>query len=278
MRTQTLLVTPDLAHTLLKRNSHNRSLSKFNVQFLAEEIRSGRWKTTHQGIAVSSDGTLLDGQHRLAAIIEADQPALINVNFDCDPEIFTVIDTGRARTGADALRIAGAKTSYETTISAAARAVLLYRKFPGMSWSGSMARVSPQVVVDVFNQDPDLYCWAASLGNSARNELNVLRLKSATAAFAVIAIQDGSEHGVTKDDIHEFVMSVASGTNLSKGDARMTFRQQLINGWVPGQQVGQRDFQIWVGCWIKLFNLYWSGTSCKVFKTPNLMPMPQLMF
>lgn len=277
MQTQTILVTPAMARDMLRKNPRNRTLRRSNVHYLANEIKSGRWKLTHQGVAVASDGTLLDGQHRLNAIIEADTSALINVSYDCDPSLFTVIDTGSARTNADVLRIAGAVNTNETTISAAVKLVHLYRHKSQFAWTGEVSRISSTVVLEEFENDPDMYNWSVRLANKARNEFNVLSIKSATAAFACIALRDGENSGIDALTLEEFVMSVATGANMVKGDPRHTFRQQLINGWNPGATTGGRCAQVWLACWIKLFNLYLAGGPLKLFKAPALTPMPKIL-
>jgi hypothetical protein len=276
MRTQTVLVTPAMAREMLQKNPRNRSLRRSNVRYLATELRSGRWRLTHQGVAVATDGTLLDGQHRLNAIIEADTSALINVSFDCDPELFTVIDTGSARTTADVLRTAGAVSQHEATIAATAKLVYLYRNAPNVTWTGEVSRLSSSLLLAEHQRNPDLYLWAVRLAHRARKDFNALSLKSATAAFAFLALDESGNSGLKHTEVEEFVMSVASGANLAKGDARMTFRQQLINGWAPSG--GGRGSQVWLACWLRLFNLYLSGTPLKIFKTPAITPMPKLMF
>jgi hypothetical protein len=52
-------------------------LSKRTVRDFAEAMRRGDWRLTHQGIAFDASGALVDGQHRLAAIVEADVPVEI---------------------------------------------------------------------------------------------------------------------------------------------------------------------------------------------------------
>jgi hypothetical protein len=47
---------------------------------------------THQGIALDTDGVLIDGQHRLAAAVEADQPVDMLVITGVDAATFDVLD------------------------------------------------------------------------------------------------------------------------------------------------------------------------------------------
>lgn len=278
MQTKTLLVTPAMARDMLIKNPNNRALRRSNVRYLAEELKSGRWKLTHQGVAVARDGTLLDGQHRLSAIVEANTSALINVSFDCDPEIFSVIDTGSTRTTADVLHIAGRLTSCETTTGAAVKLVYLHRTAANYTWTGEVARVSATVVLNEYQSAPELYDWGVRLANRARNEFKMLQVKSSTAAFAVLAVQEGERTGLyDRSDIDAFVMSLATGASMAKGDPRLAFRQQLVNGWTPGTNKGARASQVWLASWIKVFNAHLSGTHLKMFKTPNVTPMPKLL-
>lgn len=98
--TKLITVTPAIAsHWLAKPTTLQRRVTKSRVEFLADQIRTGRWQTTHQGIALLRDGSVLDGQHRLHAIIAADQPVTCNVTFNADPDWTAALDTGLPRTG-----------------------------------------------------------------------------------------------------------------------------------------------------------------------------------
>src|SRR5438046_2404287 len=56
------------AEQWLAANTANRPLSRSTVRGFADAMRSGEWLVTHQGVAFDTDGVLVDGQHRLAAI------------------------------------------------------------------------------------------------------------------------------------------------------------------------------------------------------------------
>ncbi|KAF7277615.1 hypothetical protein GWI33_002970, partial [Rhynchophorus ferrugineus] len=65
-------ITPDLARQYLAFNTHNRNVRSYRVKGYAADMRDGRWTLNGEAIKFSADGTLLDGQHRLQAVIEAD--------------------------------------------------------------------------------------------------------------------------------------------------------------------------------------------------------------
>lgn len=116
------VITPPLAQEWMSTaNLRNRSLSRAAVSKYARDMREGKWRETHQNaIAFYSDGTLADGQHRLAAIVEARVPVQMFVALGLTRESGSMIDQGRARTVVDALRIGGlVPTSKHTGYSVA---------------------------------------------------------------------------------------------------------------------------------------------------------------
>lgn len=74
MRSETKTISPEEAAELPTRNESNRPLSKTVVSGFASAMRRGEWKLTHQGIALGQDGQVVDGQHRLSAIVESGVP------------------------------------------------------------------------------------------------------------------------------------------------------------------------------------------------------------
>ena len=94
-------VTPELAKLFLSKNSVNREVRNNNVRFFCNEIRTGSFKTTHQGIALSKEGLLLDGQHRLLAIIETNTPVEMLVTENLDSSTFHAMDCGSVRSMSD---------------------------------------------------------------------------------------------------------------------------------------------------------------------------------
>lgn len=67
-------ITPAMASEMLNKNNGNRNISQAKVQYYARIMREGSWKLTHQGIAISTTGNIIDGQHRLVAIVQYGKP------------------------------------------------------------------------------------------------------------------------------------------------------------------------------------------------------------
>lgn len=102
MKVEIVNVTPHLASEWLRFNVDNRTLRRTTVETLKGAFQRGEYKQTHQGIAFSNKGRLLDGQHRLTAISELrDGVFPMVVTWGLPDEAFDAIDVGLKRTAAD---------------------------------------------------------------------------------------------------------------------------------------------------------------------------------
>lgn len=104
MKAEVMTITPEKAKELLKGNLTNRQISKSVVNLYANDMKSGNWKLGGQGISISKTGRLLDGQHRLSAIIVANVPVAMLVCTDVD-DTNVNFDTGKKRTITDQYKI-----------------------------------------------------------------------------------------------------------------------------------------------------------------------------
>jgi len=118
--TETFTVTPELAEFLLEMNwEGNRSVTQNTVDRYANEMRHGNWMMTGEPIIISKEGKVIDGQHRLWAVIESSCPIEIAITFGIEPNAYRNINCGRTRTlayraGLDN-RVSGALTTLVRT-------------------------------------------------------------------------------------------------------------------------------------------------------------------
>ena len=90
-----VLVTPAMAMDWLDNaNTSNRKVSDAHVQRLARDMTSGEWKLTHEGIAFDPSGILLDGQHRLWAVVMSETSVEMHVWRNVTREALMAIDGG----------------------------------------------------------------------------------------------------------------------------------------------------------------------------------------
>jgi hypothetical protein len=112
LRTQWIIVTPELALKWLTNNVRNRTVSDDVVRAYARDMVNGEWVYTHQGLAFNDKDELIDGQHRLQAVILANIEVRMMVTFGLPSEIegremttMDAVDRGRTRSVADQLKI-----------------------------------------------------------------------------------------------------------------------------------------------------------------------------
>lgn len=95
-----VLMTAKLASQLLS-NRHPRQLDRYSektAKDYAKQMRAGTWDDYHpQTYAVSTSGLLLDGQHRLEAMLMADTFFHVLLVRGVDPEVYGHLDAGKAR-------------------------------------------------------------------------------------------------------------------------------------------------------------------------------------
>ena len=151
MDTKVVTITPDMAREWLTRNmKNNRPVLKATVHSYARQMRNGSWHLTHQGIAFDENGELVDGQHRLHAIIEANVPVEMNVTYNVrhtPGELFTV-DMGRKRTYQNAVVMGGIDDPIYKYMGMYVSAYIRY-KLPGGR------KAEPSEIVDYIDRHYD---------------------------------------------------------------------------------------------------------------------------
>jgi hypothetical protein len=153
MHTMIESITPTLAKAYLEKNTNNRPLNLSHVKYLAASMSSGQWRITHESIAFDQDDKLIDGQHRLSAVVSSGATVQISVTRGCDSSTFAVINDGQRRSASDALSIAGEK-------NAARLAAIVAVAIRGAETSLNKRAVSRQTVCEFLT---------SRHGNLARN-------------------------------------------------------------------------------------------------------------
>lgn len=104
------MVSPSMAKAWLDHvdPEHQRPVQEQAVQGYAAMMRNGQWALNHQGIAFDDAGRLMDGQHRLHAIIACGKavPLMVSRGWtDNGVRIMDTIDRNRKRSIANAFHI-----------------------------------------------------------------------------------------------------------------------------------------------------------------------------
>ena len=121
----TMTITPEKAlHWLETANLRNRPISQSHINKLASDMKNGEWELSHEAIAFDPHGILIDGQHRLWAIVESDRPMHLPVAFNVPSEAMRAITGGKPRSVVDVLKIGNKDGNVSTHHTSTLRSML----------------------------------------------------------------------------------------------------------------------------------------------------------
>lgn len=142
------LVTPALAEKWLANMAQNRNLSENAVLAYAEDMEAGRWEVTNQGIGFDSAGKLIDGQHRLKAVILAGVDVRMLVTRGLAPDAMERVDTGRKRSVSDMLGLAG----YTNTAKLVAAINIIRMAYANRATTTTRGRVDEVLLLKPYSE------------------------------------------------------------------------------------------------------------------------------
>lgn len=253
-------ITPREARRLIDRTAalgfNNRSIQKSRVEKLAHAIVTGQWQVTHQGIAIGADGGVLDGQHRLHAILLADQAIETLVARETDADTFTVLDTGAARTTADTLRISG--FTNPNNVSAMVRGFIAYQDVVGTteSFERALRLITTTDVVDFLadRKRQDSTMGALQAARTVASSLARYGLTSSLGITMMVCRLRPNELG--SDTTAEFFARLADGTMLAPSSPILALRRWYMSDTGYARVIGQHRRSVAIACTLKALNDY----------------------
>ena len=215
--TEVVNITPKLALAWLEANTHNRAIRQHKVDEYARDMGRGDWILTHQGIAFNCNGTLVDGQHRLWAVIESKKTIPMAVSHGLAVESQLVIDCPEVRRTADFLTL----TDIWGVVPRLHGAVLK-RMMQGASARGGRLTHTEEAEAYGFHRQAIKFAVDCFSRRAPR--------LSSAAVFAVIARAYYS--AFEKDDIRVFCEMLVTGktTKRPRDASVIVLRDALIYG------------------------------------------------
>ena len=273
MTARIVLLTPDIALGWLKHNDKNRSFSRDSARLLAAEMLNGFWAENGEAIIFDVNGILIDGQHRLQAIINSGHEYLVPVVTGIATIVRPTVDTGRKRSGAQNLQMAGEK--YASILSAA---MVLWKGYEArdlraMTHPASVApenRSTIPRIMDDLQSYPELRIAvqrSMALRPSGKGRSLIPTSESALVWQAI------TTSGSSMERADEFLGSVLSGYDLAEGNPIIALRRRLIDQMGPGLRMNKRER---IALVLKTWQLWSVGQTRKVMKWEITEPFPFL--
>lgn len=227
----------------------NRPQVSGAIPQLIEDILGAEWRFNHQGIAFNEHGELIDGQHRLEAIVRADKiapgievPLMITWNLPVISD--EKIDLARRRNTGTFL----AKDGYgaSSRLNTILKLLYLYdtanfdEPINKAHWGQipNLAQIRASLEAHPMAED------ACAIGGS----LQTFVTASAAGAAWVIAREKYPE-----EMNMEFVAGVKSGANLDIGDPRLALRNWAVNRKTLGRKAVA---PLHMAAYLKAFSAY----------------------
>lgn len=216
------MVGPERAAELLK--SYKVDYRKFRPSYadgLARDMANGHWNFDGATVRIDDENNLFDGQHRLNSVMSSGEPQLFLFVKGIPVKAYDTTDTGLARTYGDTLRRRG----YQNVSARTALMKLINRWETGKSLDDTK-RLTNSEMDDILDRHVDTINRAVQMSMSTSKKMH---LPGALVAFSWwILSQIDSERAYT------FLVSVAEGENIRRGQAAYTLRERLRNDYEAG--------------------------------------------
>ena len=211
------LITPEIAGDLLSANPHNRRLRDVRVRRYAADMLEGRWVQNAETIKISPRNEIVDGQHRLTAIITShtSQWMLVarNVPFS------NTIDTGDPRIISDILLIRGENnTKY---LGAALGFLYRYRTTGVFARSAGSQQLKNYQLEELLDKEPNIKQHITPSSELSK------RLSPGQGIFAALRYL---LFEIDEDYAYVFWDGLATGVDLKSTSPIYRLRERLAKG------------------------------------------------
>jgi len=255
-----ITLRPAMASAILDLNQRNRRFSHLRAAAYAAIITDGRWKVTHQGLALDKNGVLIDGQHRCGAVVLANKPVRVMISFGWEPENFTLVDTGAKRSSADLVSIDGMQSS--TLRASVARMIHQIRT------RDTMLTPDPNLIVSLCRElaDDDMED-ALKFGMSVAGH----RLMTPTGgALAMWVILKNTKHMAR---LAAFKEGMLLGTDLAKTSPILRAREHIRHLPKSSKGTGIKQAAGVIMAW----NAYIKGRQLNSMAWPHVVELPEAL-
>lgn len=249
-------VTPEMASRLLGTITTQRRMRRRVVERYAREMVSGNWHLNGEAIIIGKDGRLLNGQHRLNAVLMSKKSVPMMVVKGVEPEAMASIDTGSSRSYGDVVMLRGGSTQ-GPQMASIARLWWLYENSQAMN---SRVGLSHQELDAIIAQHPTIEQAALRAHRSPFKR----HFPISVCGFAFSYLSEKQD-----PDIAElFISTVEKGANLDEDDPIFALRRRLI-------ETERRDATLILALVIKAYNEWIDGCKIKVLTWRSGDPFPR---
>lgn len=246
-------IGPTEAQDFLDHNNRNRSLTAKTTNKYVRAIESGEWPFLGDPVRFDRNGDMIDGQHRMAAVVETGVTLEFVIVRGLAPDSQKYMDGGRTRTAVDQLKIEGMANAP----AAAAIATCAMRWDLGDILAANI-KFSTFEVVDWVEEHVDQVEAAVMAANRVRQ-----------ATGATISIIGGAHIQATRvstgDVIDDFFNGLITGAGLESGSPILALRDTVSRNKRDGTLTRTNELWYTVHAW----NCWRSGKKVHKLQLPR---------
>jgi len=251
-------VDKKIALEMLKNNTMNRKKTRANIDFVKNEIISGNFAINGATVVIATDGTLLDGQHRLFAVEELDVEVDMIIVENVNKKVFSTIDSGKNRTAGDVLSSKGIKNA--NGVASAIRRIIEKFSSNRKIGKGGTVKISNTEILSFYEKNKDTLESTYSFCHSMyQSETRVITASVATAMIFLLS----KEH---KQKAKSFVREIYTGNREYESNAGLVLRKRLLNNKIDGIKLNDSKLR---GLFISAFRNYKQGKDVSRIQLNN---------
>ena len=265
-------VTPEVADNYLKFNTNNRKDKDKHVKFLANQMKSGDFLENGESIVFDKNGDLLDGQHRLKAIVKSGLSFNIPIVRGAKPLTMATYDTGKNRSAADILDLNNFK--YSVQLASLIKSINGYavkgRKSSEFGRKSRGRRSNKSTSFRILPRKLRMACEPMVLECSRISNKSTSKVLNATK-MALISYMIGGEN--PDSEVYEFIKNLI-GVNVQESTAPNYLFVKLYNSKVNKDPL---NFYWILGMALRAWNFYTDGNPAVTsfrFKVTDNLPKP----
>jgi hypothetical protein len=157
MKFQRMQISPAIAQEMLKNNTMNRVVKPNVVLTYAKAMMDGNWyDDSPEMIALTDGGTIVDGQHRLMAVIKAGKTVNMWVAKGVSTDAMPFLDQGAKRSVADIFGIKGIPNERNVTAIIKSYLRICSNKTVANA-ANSDDKVYSKLILDIYEKYPDYW-------------------------------------------------------------------------------------------------------------------------
>lgn len=250
------MVSPAVAERMLGTNIKNRPINKNIVTSYANAMRRGEWKDCIGSLSFDEHGHLIDGQHRLLAIIESGITAKFVCVHNLPEESFAAFDCGYRRKASQVLAMDDVTSS--VVVASMIQTVVMLRKGWQQPRRSVSAKLTIKQVVDEYRTNPDLYNQCALIVGRLRHyAANAFGVNSSWGGLRYYLICDKEYSEGSVDNFFDNIVTLETVANPTLNALRK---------WLLGNPPQRRNDSVRFKILIKGWNAYATGRTISLFR------------